>query len=238
MDFCLHFSRSIAVDIFFKIFCISKTSFVIAPEVSFINRYILALSMALAFRKSKKANEIYLTSLWKFWSAFVKFEISHWHKSDSELEPVLFMTRLFRINGSSFICLISFYNDTVLLINISCSFFIFTWFFFRFSSSFVIVLTVFSSSILIEVSSVRIFIQQCYLVARRIFRRHFYWRSNPFTSLVCRTHRRWYICRWQSIQKTCYSEHRMKWNKKVKQLRHYAGDFRMNKALYNRFDDT
>lgn len=146
----------------------------------------------------------------KFWSVFVKFEISHWHQSDSELEPLLFMTRLFRISGSSFICLISICNDTVLLISISCSFFIFTWFFFRSSSSFVIVLTVFSSSILIEVSSVRIFIQQCYLVARRIFRRHFYWRSNPFTSLVCHTHRRWYICRWQSIQKTCYSEHRMK----------------------------
>lgn len=162
MDFCLHFSRSIAVDIVVKIFCISKTSFVIAPEVSFINRYILALSMALAFRKSKNVNEIYLTSLWNF-------EISHWHQSDSELEQLLFMTRLFRISGSSFICLISFCNDTVLLISISCSFFIFTWFFFRSSSSFVIVLTVFSSSILIEVSSVRIFIQQCYLVARRIF---------------------------------------------------------------------
>lgn len=38
MDFCLHFSRSTAVDIFVKIFCISKRSFVIAPEVSFINR--------------------------------------------------------------------------------------------------------------------------------------------------------------------------------------------------------
>lgn len=30
------------------------------------------------------------------------------------------------------------------------------------------------------------------------------------------------------------------WNKtkKIKQLRHSAGDFRMNKALYNRFDNT
>lgn len=92
----------------------------------------------------------------KFWSVFVKFEISHWHQSDSELEPLLFMTRLFRISGSSFICLISFCNNTVLLISISWSFFIFTWFFFRSSCSFVIVLTVFSSSILIEVSSVRI----------------------------------------------------------------------------------
>lgn len=211
MDFCLHFSRSIAVDIY------SCQDILYIQNVfryctrGFVHKSVYTCIInGPGVSKIEKGQWNISNFPLKFWSVFVKFEISHWHQSDSELEPLLFMTRLFRISGSSFICLISFCNDTVLLISISCSFFIFTWFFFRSSSSFVIVLTVFSSSILIEVSSVRIFIQQCYLVARRIFRRHFYWRSNPFTSLVCHTHRRWYICRWQSIQRTCYSEHRMK----------------------------
>lgn len=233
MDFCLHFSRSTAVDIFVKIFCISKTSFVIAPEVLFINRYIPALSMALAYRKSKKVNEIYLTSLWKFWSVFVKFEISHWHQSNSELEPLLFMTRLFRINGSSFICLISFCNDTVLLISISCSFFIFTWFFFRSSSSFVIVLTVFSSSILIEVSSVRIWYNNVtpllgefldVILTEEVI--------HLLVVYVALTGDEIYAS--GSLYKRLATPN-TEW---IKQLRHSSGDFRMNKALYNRFDNT
>lgn len=108
------------------------------------------------FEDRKRSRKYILLPSENFEVFFVKFEISHWHKSDSELELLLFMTRLFRINGSSFICLISFCNNTVLFISISWSFFIFTWFFFRSSYSFVIVLTVISSSILIEVSSVRI----------------------------------------------------------------------------------